>query len=96
MNLYAAFDPFLSSPTWYADWTGDDLLRFHRALHSVINEAGFDPDQMRRYMRLRVGIADDGRVDPLAWKIDELVTMAHAVRDFLNVNRVCDFTTFDG
>lgn len=97
MNLYAAFDPFLTSPTWCADWTGDDLLRFHRALYAVINEAGFDPDQMGRYLRQKVGVPDDdGKVNPLAWKIEELVAMAHAVRDFLNVNRVCGFTIFDG
>lgn len=45
-------------------------------------------------MKLRVRIADDGKVNPLGWKIDELVMMAHAVRDYLNVNRICDFTIF--
>ena len=29
--MYQTFDPLLRPPSWYSDWHGDDLLRFHRA-----------------------------------------------------------------
>lgn len=43
--------------SWFADWHGVDLLRFHRALFAGINQPRFNLDDLGVYMKLWVRIA---------------------------------------
>lgn len=79
--MYTAFDTFLRRPTW--DTSHDlDARAFYECLAKVVCEDGFSPEKMGEEFRKAKGPSFDK-------VIDELVTKAWAIHDFLKSTGGC-------
>ncbi|MEY9629058.1 hypothetical protein [Sinorhizobium fredii] len=74
--MYASFDPFLSRPTWHTSHALDDNA-FFDCLATVISHPDFSPEKMGQYFSSQEGTAG------FKYRIDELVTMAWAIKGFI-------------
>jgi hypothetical protein len=81
---YAVFEPFLDVETWHSSHPMDDR-RFFLALYAVVKRAEFSPQAMGDYFRQRKGEHSDEH--HLSRRIDDLVSKAWAVRDFIDATR---------
>lgn len=78
-KLYAAFDNFLDSETWYTSHAFDED-RFYSALAQVVRNPQFSADNMGEYFRRKNNVTHD---HPLGDTIQRLVCKADAVWEYL-------------
>lgn len=85
--MYEAFDQFLRTDTWH---TGHDTdrARFFTALAGVVENPDFNADTMGDHMRAAKRV-DRDNPDHVGYEsaIENLVSDASAVRDYLDANR---------
>ena len=82
---YSAFDYFLDRDTWHTFHHNDQKI-FFQVLHRVIREPSFDPDKLREYMREKKDVSDEHH--PFSTVIDEYVSKASAVKEYLKANNI--------
>ncbi len=83
--MYEVFDrPFLAADTWHTNHD-DDRNRFFVTLHQVVLDPAFNPDRLGDYIRQKKRI-DDGHL--LSSTVQDLVSMAWAVRDYFKANGI--------
>ena len=80
--MYAAFDRFLQTDTWHTHHPSDEK-RFFIALNEIVGRDDFNPDELGHHMKKKRGLADSPDGDPLAAAIDEYISQAWAVKDYL-------------
>jgi len=80
--MYEVFEPFLQSAAWHTDDPAAEK-QFFRALHAVVADPKFDPDEMAEFMRGRRGVQ---REDFENDAIDRLEAAAWAVKGYLEAN----------
>jgi hypothetical protein len=80
---YSVFDPFLGVETWHTTHPLDDK-RFFICLHKVVEDPDFNAETMGEYMRSEKGV--DSPEHHYAQRIDNLVSKAWAVREYLDAN----------
>jgi hypothetical protein len=83
--MYEVFDPYLKTDTWHTSHPLDDQ-RFFRALNEVVKNPNFNPDEMGRYMREQKKVSRDDNTNPFNSVIDDRVSNAWAVKEFLEAN----------
>lgn len=81
--MYGAFNDYLDIDTWHTGHSYD-LERFNHALARVINEPGFNPDQMGEHFRSYKNVDRDGGAFDIA--VDERVKAGWAVREYMDAN----------
>lgn len=82
--MYSAFDHYLGHETWHSNHEYD-RQRFLRALREVLDDEGFNADDMGQYMRTKIGIPDSDHESAFARKIAHDVQDAWAIRDYLKM-----------
>jgi hypothetical protein len=85
--MYEVFDSFLRVDTWHTRNTQDET-RFFIALKPVVSDPSFNPDEMGRHMRDKLGIDPDDRENPFNISIDRYASDAWAIRGYLCANRL--------
>jgi hypothetical protein len=85
--LYEAFDKFLQIDTWHTRHPNDEE-RFFKVLASVIEDSSFNPDNLGAYIREKKGVPRDEKENHFNIAIDDYVTKAWAVKDYLKANRL--------
>lgn len=87
--MYEAFDSFLRIQTWYTTHEADQQ-RFFCALRSVVNNEGFAPDELGRYMDRKRNEEDPALAnltdDAYNEARDYYVAAAWAVKRYLEAN----------
>ena len=71
--------------TWHTSHPFDEE-RFFKALHQIVREPNFNPDEMGEYMRQKVGVSQDDDDNTYNQAIDGYVAAAWAVKDYLKAN----------
>ena len=80
--MYEVFNSFLQVDTWHTRHPTDNR-RFFIALQPVVSDPNFNPDEMGRYMRDKLGINPDDREHPFNISIDRYTSDAWAIRGYL-------------
>lgn len=63
-----------------------DKERFFKALHQMIREPNFNPDEMGEYMRRKACVSRDDDDNVYNQAIDDYVTAAWTLKDYLKAN----------
>lgn len=79
--MYAVFDKFLATDTWFKGHPCDET-RFYQALSQVVRHPDFSSQDMAAYFRAKLNIAND---DTFVREMSNLVSMADTICDFLKV-----------
>ena len=79
--MYEVFDFFMNIPTWHTRHPHDER-RFFTALGKVIEEPGFNPDEMAEYLRQKLNIDINDEANTLNKAIDHFARAAWAVRTY--------------
>lgn len=85
--LYEVFDKFLQVSTWYTRHPNDEE-RFFTTLALVVRDPNFNPDALGEYMRNRMNVSRDDEENHYNMAIDDYVSRAWAVKDYLRFNRL--------
>jgi hypothetical protein len=80
--MYQAFDSFLNMDTWHTRHPNDER-RFFVALHTVVGNQEFNPDNLGDYMRVKKGVSRDAQENAFNYAIRHYVAAAWAVKDYL-------------
>ena len=87
-SIYDAFDSFLNVKTWHTKHAEDER-RFFEALHLVVDDADFNPDQMGESFIQKLGLEEGHGVEG-SDSVDHYVAAAWAVRTYRRVNNLGD------
>jgi hypothetical protein len=82
---YSVFDKFLAVETWHTSHPLDDK-RFFLCLHEIVDLSDFSAQAMGEHMRAAKGV--DSHEHHYAQRIDDLVSKAYAVRDYLEATEI--------
>jgi hypothetical protein len=80
--MYEVFDTFLAMDTWHTSHPLDDD-RFYKALHRIVRDDEFNPDEMGRYLFMKTGVQRDNEEDSRVNSIGRRVSQAWSVKDYL-------------
>ncbi len=86
--MYEIFSTYLAASTWHSGHQLDDA-RFYEALASIVQEPLFNADDMGDYFRQAKSVdPTDPRHAIYNQAIEDRVSQAHAVHDFLEANSI--------
>lgn len=80
--MYEVFDSFIENEWWHT-CHAEDERRFFVALHKVVRDTRFSPEEMGDYLRSKLKQPYNRDVNPFEQAVRHYVSAAWAVRDFL-------------
>jgi hypothetical protein len=85
--MYDVFDTFIGLDTWHTHHPNDEQ-RFMTALYKVVWNHGFNPDELRKYLRAKLNLSENDHRSHFSNDVDEYTQGAWAVKDFIRYNAI--------
>jgi hypothetical protein len=80
--MYEVFDSFLAVETWYTQHVADEN-RFFLALSKIVQNDGFNPDEMGEYFKQKTIVPTQTGRHPFQTAIRHYANAAWAIKDYL-------------
>jgi hypothetical protein len=85
--MYDVFDTFIGLGTWHTHHANDEQ-RFMTALYKVVWDDGFNPDELRKYLRAKLHLDENDHTSHFSDDVDKYTRDAWAVKDFIHYNAI--------